>query len=58
MFFGNSKKICKNYQMLWMKGEMVHIYGKMGNNERENIGKAVFMWMTEENGWQFYRKRG
>ena len=55
MFF---KKICKNYQMLWMKGEMVHIYGKMGNNERENIGKAVFMWMTEENGWQFYRKRG
>ena len=28
--------------MLWMEGEMIHIYGKTGDNERENTGKAVF----------------
>lgn len=25
-----------------MEGEMIHIYGKTGDNERENTGKAVF----------------
>lgn len=34
------QKICK-YQMLCGKGEMIHIYGKKGNNERENTGKAA-----------------
>lgn len=42
VFRKNSKKICKKYQMLWMEGEMIHIYGKTGDNERENTGKAVF----------------
>jgi hypothetical protein len=41
VFCKNSKKICKKYQMLCGKGEMIHIYGKKGNNERENTGKAA-----------------
>lgn len=41
VFRKNSKKICKNYQMLWEKGKKIHIYGKRGNSKRENTGKAA-----------------
>ena len=41
MFFAKiQKKSMRKYQMLCVKGEMIHIYGKKGNNKRENIGKA------------------
>ena len=42
VFRKNSKKICKKYQMLCGKGEMIHIYGKKGNNENENTEKCGF----------------
>lgn len=35
------KKNMRKYQMLCVKAEMIHIYGKKGNNKRENIGKAA-----------------
>ena len=42
MFFAKiPKKYAKKYQMLCGKGEMIHIYGKNGNNERENTGNAA-----------------
>jgi hypothetical protein len=41
VFRKNSKKICEKYQMLCVKAEMIHIYGKKGNNKRENTGKAA-----------------
>ena len=56
-----SEKFQKNMQKLPdavdERGNGTYLW-ENGEYERENIGKAVFMWMTEENGWQFYRKRG
>ena len=47
------KKICEKYQMLCVKAEMIHIYGKKGNNKRENTGKAAG---SSENIFLIYRK--
>ena len=57
MFFAKiPKKYAKNTRCCVVKGEMIHIYGKKGNNERENTGKAALI--VVEKSLQSYRKRG
>ena len=42
MFFAKiPKKYAKNTRCCGGKGKKIHIYGKKGNNERENTGKAA-----------------